>query len=90
MQFVNGDKIDLVAPKDRKKVVASTQVEGVVGELFHFKKIQEGVLKMAMWQVTNGNLELVSPNEDDCLPQRCLKDVEGTTTLWEEENLLIF
>jgi hypothetical protein len=79
-----------VAPKDRKKVVASGQVEGVVGELFHFKKIQEGAQKVVVWQVTNGNVELVSPNEDDCLAHRCLKDVEGTTKLWEEENLLIF
>jgi hypothetical protein len=31
LQFVKGDKVDLVAPKDRKKVVASGQVEGVLG-----------------------------------------------------------
>jgi len=49
LQFLKGDKVGLVDPKDRKKVVASEQVEGVVGELFHFKKIQEDVLKVAVW-----------------------------------------
>ncbi len=68
LQFLKGDKVGLVDPKDRKKVVASEQVEGVVGELFHFKKIQEDVLKVAVWWVTNGNVELFSPNEDDCPP----------------------
>ncbi len=49
-QYVKGNKVDLVDPNDKKKVVTSGQVEGVVGELFHFKKIQEGVCKVAMSQ----------------------------------------
>jgi hypothetical protein len=42
-----------------------------------------------MWHVVDGNIGLFAPNEDDCPPQRILKDVEGTCTLWEEENLLL-
>jgi hypothetical protein len=83
--FQNRDKVDLVAPKDKKKVAASGQVEGIAIELFHFKKIQEGVVKEAIWRVIERNIGLFAPNEDDCPPYRCLKDVEGTSMLWEEE-----
>jgi hypothetical protein len=57
-----------VDPKDKKKVVANGQVEIIVGELFHFKKIQKGVVKVVMWQVIEGNIGLFGPNEDDCSP----------------------
>lgn len=77
-------------PWDKKKVVASGQVEGVVGELFHFKKIQESVCKVAVRWVIDGNIGLFAPNKDDYPCQRCLKDVEGTCTLWECSNLQIF
>jgi hypothetical protein len=62
-------------------------VQGVGSNLSHFKKIDKGVCKVAMWHVIDGNILLYAPNEDDCLPQKFLKDVEGTTTLWEEDNL---
>jgi hypothetical protein len=50
-QFIKGDKVDLVDPKDKKKIVTNRQVEGVVGENFHFKKIEKGVCKVAMWML---------------------------------------
>ncbi len=77
----------MLNPKDKKRVIASGAVQGVRGDLFHFKKIEEGVCKVEVWHVTNGNILLFAPNEDDCPPEKFLKDVEGTTTLWEEENL---
>ncbi len=40
-----------------------------------------------MWRVMDGNIELFEVNEDDDPPHRFLKDVEGTTILWEEANL---
>jgi hypothetical protein len=40
--------------------------------------------------VVDGNIRLFAPNEDNCPPQRILKDVEGTFVLWEEENLFLF
>jgi len=86
-QFVKGDKVDLVDPGDKKKVVVSGQVEGVVGELFHFKKIQENMCKVVVRRVIDGNIGLFAPNKEDCPPHRYLKDVEGTCTLWEYSNL---
>jgi hypothetical protein len=79
-----------VDQKDKEKIVASGQMEGIASELFHFKKIQEGKVKVVVWQVIEGNIKVVAPNEHDCPPQRCLKDVEGISMLWEEENLLIY
>jgi hypothetical protein len=49
-----------------------------------FRKLKDYV---AMWHVVEGDIELFEPNENDDPPQRLLKDVEGTTTLWEEEYL---
>jgi len=40
-----------------------------------------------MWRVVEGDIELFEPNENDDPPQRLLRDVEGTTTFWEEEYL---
>ncbi len=78
----------MLDPKDKKKVVISGEVQGVGGDLFHFKKINEGLCKVAMWHMTNGNILLFAPNKNDCPPHKFVKDVEGTTTLWEEDNLL--
>lgn len=38
---------------------------GVVGEKFHFKKI-EGVCKVVVWCVVDGNMGLFAPTENDC------------------------
>jgi hypothetical protein len=38
--------VDLLDPKDKKRVVASGEVQGVGGDLFHFKKIDESVCKV--------------------------------------------
>jgi hypothetical protein len=54
--------------KDKKKVVASGQVERIVGELFHFNKIQKDVVKVVMWHVIEGNIGLFVPSEHDCPP----------------------
>jgi hypothetical protein len=78
----------MLDPRDKKRVVASGEVQGIEGDLFHFKKIDEGVCKVAVWHVTDGNIKLFAPNKDDCPPQFFLNDMEGTTTLWEEEKLL--
>ncbi len=82
--------MDLVDPKDKKKIVPNGQVEGVIGGKFHFKKIEKGVCKVAMWRVVDGNIQLFVPNEDDCPPQRILKDVERTCMLWEKKTYLYF
>jgi hypothetical protein len=58
------------------------------GNPFHFRKIDESVCKVAIFHVIDGNIKLFAPNEDDHLPQFYLRDVEGTTILWEETNLL--
>jgi len=36
----------------------------------------------------DGNIKFYTLNEDDHPPQFYLRDVEGTTILWEEANLL--
>jgi hypothetical protein len=74
--------------KRQKEGCSKWEVQGIKGDLFHFKKIKEGVCKVVVWHMTDGSIELFAPNEDDYLPQFFLKDVEGTTTLWEEENFL--
>jgi hypothetical protein len=38
----------LFDPKDKKKVIASGEMQGVRGNLFHFKKIDEGVCKVVV------------------------------------------
>jgi hypothetical protein len=80
---VKGDKVDLLDPNDKKWVVGHGQVEGIVGDLNHFLKV-EGLCRVAMWHVVEGQIELFEPNDNDDPPQRLLRDVEGTTPLWEE------
>jgi hypothetical protein len=55
--------------------------------MVHFKKIEEGLIKVVVWCVVEGDILLFESNVNDDLPQRLLKDVEGTITLWQEENL---
>jgi hypothetical protein len=62
-------------------------VKGVTGDINHFQKIEVGICRVIMWRVMDGNIELFEVNEDDDPPHRFLKDVEGTTILWEEANL---
>jgi hypothetical protein len=46
----------MLNPKEKKKVVASGEVLGVEGNLFHFKKIDEGVCKVGVWHMTDGSI----------------------------------
>ncbi len=62
-------------------------MEGVMGDFNHFQKVENGLCKVVMWRVVEGDIELFEPNENDDPPQRLLRDVEGTTTFWEEEYL---
>jgi len=57
----------MLDPKDKKRVVASGEVQGVEGDLFNFKKIDKGVCKVVVWHIKDGNI-LLAPNEDDCPP----------------------
>jgi hypothetical protein len=62
-------------------------MEGVACDINHFKKIEVGICMVTMWHIMDGNIKLFEINEDDDPPHRFLKDAEGTTILWEEENL---
>jgi hypothetical protein len=55
----------MLDPRDKKRIVASGEVQGIEGDLFHFKQIDKGLCKVAVWHVTNGNIELFAPNKDD-------------------------
>jgi hypothetical protein len=50
-----------------------------------FRKLKKDYA--TVWHVVEADIELFEPNENDDLPQRLSRDVEGTTTLWEEEYL---
>ncbi len=58
----------MLDPRDKEGVVTSGEMQGIQGDLFHFRKINKGVCKVAVWHVTNGNIELFTPNKDDCPP----------------------
>jgi hypothetical protein len=68
LQFFQGDKVDLLDPKDKTWVVANGEVTGIKGDPFHFRKIDEGICKVAIFHVMDGNIELFAPNEDDHPP----------------------
>jgi hypothetical protein len=74
-------------PNNKKRIVGHGQVEGVAGDINHFKKIEVSICEVIMWCVMDCNIKLFEVNEDDDSPHSFLKDVEGTTILWEEANL---
>ncbi len=82
------DKVDILNPTNKKRVVVGHgQVEGIGGDMVHLKKIEEGLIKVVVWCVVEGDILLFESNENDDPPQRLLKDVEGIIILWEEANL---
>jgi hypothetical protein len=60
--------VDILDPVDKKWVVGHGQVEGVVGKVVHFKRIEEGLCKVAVWHVVEGNIPLFESNENGDLP----------------------
>jgi hypothetical protein len=45
-------------PIDKKWVVGHGQVEGVIGKVVHFKRIEERLCKVVVWHVMEGNIPL--------------------------------
>ncbi len=88
LHVTQGDKVDLLDLKDRTWVVANEKLTRIKGDPFHFRKIDEGICRVAIFHVMDGNIKFYTLIEDDHPPQFYLRDVEGTTILWEEANLL--
>ncbi len=70
-----------------EQMVESNEVIGIKGDMFHFQEIETSIYKVLVWQVVDDNIELLALNHNNDPPHLTLKNVEGTSTLWEEEHL---
>ncbi len=43
-------------------------MEGVMGDFNHLQKVENGLCKVVMWRVVEGDIELFEPNENDDPP----------------------
>ncbi len=85
MQFKVGEAIVLCNLND--EVVAMGLIMGVGGQgcVHHGVAIKESWFRVQLCEVVAGksNTPLLVPNENDDPPQRVLKDVIGSSIVWE-------
>ncbi len=69
------------------EVVATRLIMGVGGQgcVHHGVAIKESWFRIQLGEIVvgKGNTPLLVPNENDDPPQRVLKDVIGSSTIWE-------
>ncbi len=63
-------------------------VEGMKGELFHFKQIDKNMYKVGVSEIFDGLIELYwvsNENDKPPPPKLHLQNVVGTNTIWDKE-----
>jgi hypothetical protein len=79
--------MELLDLHNSKRMVESNEVIGIKGDMFHFMEIETSIYKVPVWRVVDDNIELLALNHNDDPPHLTMKNVEETSTLWEEEHL---
>jgi hypothetical protein len=70
--------------------VAIARIIGLLGiDSYHGKLIFEKYYLVGVEDVMDGKVPLFVTNEADDLPQLHLKDIIGTTTLWDREYIIL-
>jgi hypothetical protein len=70
--------------------VATGRITKLLGiDYYHGKPISEKYFSIGVEDVMDGKVPLFLTNEADDPPQLHLKDIVGTTTLWDREYLIL-
>jgi hypothetical protein len=70
--------------------VATRRITGLPRiDSYHGKSISEKYYSVGVEDVMDGKVPLFVTNEINDLPQLHLKDIVGTTTLWDREYLVL-
>ncbi len=72
------------------QTVATGRIIGLLGiNSYHIKPISEKYYSVGVEDVMDGKVPLFVTNEANDPPQLHLKDIVGTTTLWDREYLVL-
>jgi hypothetical protein len=85
-----GTKVQLLDGANVNRIVATGRIIGLPGiDSYHGKPISEKYYLVGVKDVMDGKVPLFVTNEAYDPPQLHLKDIVGTTTLWDREYFVV-